>query len=165
MDRSHVEVAVDVRTGRPADASTPPQYIQPQMIWPLPPEYAAWARENNVPQLAQPGVPQETTRKGNAPLLPRAPAPLLSLTSPDPNRVYTLDPGLPASAQQIPLTALPGGELASTAGPITLLADGEPLAIVAAPDYTAWSAVDGRAAYVPAPSRHGRMGARSRANR
>ena len=28
VDRSHVEVAVDARTGRPADASTPPQYVQ-----------------------------------------------------------------------------------------------------------------------------------------
>ena len=138
VDRSHVEVAVDARSGRPAEASTPPEYVQRQTIWLLPPEYAAWARENEVPQLAQPGVPQETTRKRNAPLLARTPAPLLSLTSPDPNRVYALDPGLPASAQQVPLTALPQDELSAGTQGITLLADGVPLAIVAAPDYTAW---------------------------
>ena len=56
VDRSHVEVAVDARSGRPADASTPPEYVQRQTIWVLPPEYAAWARENEVPQLAQMGA-------------------------------------------------------------------------------------------------------------
>ena len=160
VDRSHVEVAVDARTGRPADASTPPQYVQPQTIWLLPPEYAAWARENEVPQLAQMGATPGDTGRGNArtdapllaregvgpeasgqvnsPLLLGSPSPPLSLTSPDPNRVYALDPGLPASAQQVPLTALPQDELSAGTQGITLLADDVPLAIVAAPDYTAW---------------------------
>ena len=159
MDRSHVEVAVDARTGRPADASTPPHYVQPETIWQLPPEYAAWARENDVPQLAQIGATAGdagTRGRGDAPLSapggdgPEAsgqmssplhlgsPSPPLSLTSPDPNRVYARDPGLPASAQQAPITVLPGEGWSDAAGPITLLADGEPLAIVAAPDYTVW---------------------------
>ena len=65
VDRSHVEVAVDVRTGQPADASTLPQYIQRQTIWLLPQEYAAWARENDVPQLAQMrATPGETGTRG-----------------------------------------------------------------------------------------------------
>ena len=132
VDRSHVEVAVDARSGRPADASTPPEYVQPQTIWVLPPEYAAWARENEVPQLAEMratpgdagtregaahadapllargGVRPEASGQVNSPLLLGSPSPPLSLTSPDPNRVYTRDPGLPASAQQAPMTALPG---------------------------------------------------------
>ncbi len=138
VDRSHAELAVDARTGLPADAFTPPEDVQPQMIWQLPPEYAAWARENGVPQLSPGDAAQETGGLVSASLHPGASTPPLRLASPDPNRVYTLDPGLPASAQQVPLTALPGDELASTAGPITLLADGMPLAIVDAPDYTAW---------------------------
>ena len=56
VDRSHVQVAVDARSGRAADASTPAEYVQRQTIWLLPPEYAAWARENEVPQLAQMGA-------------------------------------------------------------------------------------------------------------
>ena len=48
------------------------------------------------------------------------------------------DPGLPASAQQVPLTALPRDELSAGTPGITLLVDDVPLAIVAAPDYTAW---------------------------
>jgi membrane peptidoglycan carboxypeptidase len=162
VDRSHVEVVVDARSGRPADASTPPEYVQPQTTWLLPPEYAAWARENDVPQLAQIGATPEDTgtrRRGahadapllargsvgpeasgqvNSPLLLGSPSPPLSLTSPDPNRVYALDPGLPPSAQQVPLTALPRDELSVGTQGITLLADDVPLAIVAAPDYTAW---------------------------
>jgi hypothetical protein len=158
-DRSHVEVAVDARTGLPADASTPPQYVQPQTIWQLPPEYGAWARENDVPQLAQigaalgdagtrgrgdaplsarGGVGPEARGQVNSPLLLGSPSPPLSLTSPDPNRVYARDPGLPASAQQVPLTALPRDELSAGTQGITLLVDDMPLATVAAPDYTAW---------------------------
>ena len=65
VDRSHVELAVDARSGRPADASTPAEYVQQQTIWLLPPEYAAWARENEVPQLAQMGaVPGDTGTRG-----------------------------------------------------------------------------------------------------
>ena len=162
VDRSHVEVTVDARSGRPADASTPPQYVQRQMFWQLPPEYAAWARENDVPQLAQIGaMPGDaaTRERGahadtpllargsvgpgasgqvNSPLLLDSPSPPLSLTSLDPNRVYALHPGLPASAQQVPLTASPRDELSAGTQGITLLADDVPLAIVAAPDYTAW---------------------------
>jgi hypothetical protein len=162
MDRSHVEVAVDARSGRPVDASTPAEYVHGQTIWLLPPEYAAWARENEVPQLAQMGatpgdagtsgreahtdapllargdVEPEASGQVNSPLLLGSPSPPLSLTSPDPNRVYALDPGLPASAQQVPLTALPQDALSAGTPGITLLADDVPLAIVAAPDYTVW---------------------------
>ena len=75
VDRSHVEVAVDARSGRPADASTPPEYVQPQTIWLLPPEYAAWARENEVPQLAQMGATPGARGRGDA---GHADAPLLA---------------------------------------------------------------------------------------
>ena len=50
--------------GRPADVSTPPEYVQRQTIWLLPPEYAAWAREKGIPQLAQMGA--TTGRHGDA---------------------------------------------------------------------------------------------------
>jgi hypothetical protein len=111
-----------------------PEYIRPQMIWQLPPEYAAWARENGVPQLEDHRGLRDFEGLTGGP----AEASPLRLTSPDRNRVYTRDPGLPANAQQVPITALPDGDLAAAGGPITLLADGMPVAVVGAPDYTAW---------------------------
>jgi hypothetical protein len=63
------------------------------------------------------------------------------LTSPDPNRAYRIDPGLPLSAQKLPITARldeeAAGRLAEGAA-VTLLVDGATLAVVAGPDYTAW---------------------------
>jgi len=136
-DRSHVQVMIDVRTGQPAKASTPAEYLQPETYWQLPAEYQAWARKNGVPQLVQ-GSGGAGEQGGGVPSTSASSAPLLALTSPDPNRVYRIDPGLPASAQEVPITALPDFSLTGQADRITLLVDGEPFATVAGPDYTAW---------------------------
>ena len=64
--------------------------------------------------------------------------PALRLSSPDPNRAYRLDLGLPADAQQFPVVAAPGPALLGTHSPITILLDGHPWTTVAGPDYTAW---------------------------
>ncbi len=136
IDRSHLEIAIDARTGRPADASTPPAFIQPAVIWQLPQAYQAWARENQIAQLAPAayGALQSAAPTAGVPLAADA----LRLISPDPNRVYRLDPLLPASAQEVPVTALPGSTLAAEGASITLTVDGAPFAQAAAPDYTAW---------------------------
>ena len=63
---------------------------------------------------------------------------MLQIISPDPNRVYRLDPLLPANAQEVPVTVLPGSALAATGASITLMVDGAPFAQAAAPDYSAW---------------------------
>jgi membrane peptidoglycan carboxypeptidase len=132
IDRSHVQLAVDVRTGGPAQASTPADDIRIESYWQLPAQYQAWARENGVPQLAKGNQGEEERRSGGA--LDGSSASPLKLTSPDPNRVYRLDPGLPAGAQQVPVTALPEGEI----GDLTLLVDGMRFAALPGPDYTAW---------------------------
>jgi hypothetical protein len=62
-------------------------------------------------------------------------APPLSLLSPDPNRVYRIDPGLPRENQQVPVTALPRFE---PDGTVTLLVDGAAYGQMAGPDYTSW---------------------------
>lgn len=128
VDRAHLRIAIDARSGRPADASTPPEFLQPEIIWQLPLEYQAWARENYIAQLAP-----ETLAQSALPAAER-----LQITSPDPNRIYRLDPLLPASAQEVPVSVLPGTALAAEGAPITLLVDGEPFAQVTAPEYTAW---------------------------
>ena len=66
------------------------------------------------------------------------PSSSVSLTSPDPNRTYRLDPGLPASSQKLPITARLDPQLVAFDASVTLLVDGTPFAVVHGPDYTAW---------------------------
>ena len=128
VDRSHVQIALDVRTGKPAGADTPAAFVHTESYWLLPAEYLAWARENGVPQpVARSAL---NLSASNAPPETRNPR----LTSPDPNRVYQIDPGLPVAAQQVPVTTLPGSESST----LTLLVDGAPFAALTGPDYTAW---------------------------
>ena len=100
VDRSHR--AGRASTSAPAHRPMPRrrrEYIQMETIWQLPEEYQAWARENRIPQT---GAQEATGRRsgGSEPLSLQPPASSLRLTSPDPNRVYRLDPVLPAGAQQ-----------------------------------------------------------------
>ncbi len=142
VDRSHLRVLIDTRTGQPADETTPPQHVAPQTIWQLPPTYQAWARANNIPQLADgrwqmadgglETVPSKIQNRASD-LQPSTFN--LRLTSPDPNRTYRINPGLPLSAQAIPITALAAPGLDGT---IVLWADGAPLAPAPGPEHTAW---------------------------
>lgn len=130
VDQEHVRVMIDPQTGQAAGPGMPA--AQPQVFWMLGPEYGAWARENDFPQ------PPSTVVLGGAAQamdLPPGSQGGLRLLNPDPNRVLRIDPGLPRSAQQIPVTALPAFDVA---GGLTLSVNGETLAIVAGPDYTAW---------------------------
>jgi hypothetical protein len=45
-----------------------------------------------------------------------------------------IDPGLPRTSQQVPVSALPG----FAAREVTLTVDGVPFAVVQEPEYTAW---------------------------
>ncbi len=126
VDRAHVRVMLDGRTGEQVSRGAP--NARPEIVWQLGPEYQAWARENDIPQLAAGGQP------GQVASLPGAAASQLRLVSPDPGRLLRIDPGLPPSAQQLPVTALPGFDVAR----VTLTVDGAPFAVVGDPDYTAW---------------------------
>jgi membrane peptidoglycan carboxypeptidase len=140
VDHDHWQTAVDARTGGPATAATPPEAVAARTIWALPAEYQAWARENNVPQLP-PAAQRVLAAPADGSSGPGVAGIVASLrlTSPDPNRAYQLDAGLPADAQQLPVTVEPGGALLGAGqGAITVLLDGQPLAAANAPDYTAW---------------------------
>ncbi len=145
VDRDHLRVMIDTRTGQPADATTPPNYIAPQTIWQLPPEYRSWARANIIPQLADGGWQiadgrsqiaegRLQTADGNR----QSAIGNLQLVSPDPNRTYRINPGLPLNAQAIPITALPAPGLEDN---IVLWVDGALLAPAPGPEYTAWWAL------------------------
>ncbi|MCX6033151.1 MAG: transglycosylase domain-containing protein [Chloroflexi bacterium] len=136
VDDMHRQVNMDVRTGELADVTTPAEFVAAETVWALPEEYRAWARENGIPQPAQGS--KGAGEQGNAPQPPRSPAPLLAVTSPDPNRVYRLDPALPPDAQKLPVTAQLRSDLAAAGAPVTLLLDGAAFAQVHGPEYTAW---------------------------
>jgi membrane peptidoglycan carboxypeptidase len=145
VDTDHQQVAIDVRTGRRANASTPAEAIREQTFWVLPGEYLSWARENGFPQppeappaiaeAAPTGAMADGTAAGEE--VQGNPA-QIRLTSPDGNRVYRIDPRLPANVQRIAVTAAPGAAFGSSGVKVTLLVDGAPLAQVVGPDYTAW---------------------------
>ena len=159
VDRSHVRVPIDTRTGQTATGRPPQSVTAPQPFWLLPPASAAWAREHGLEGIAIAGAPiSSTSGGGRADLAGSASASAqqaarpagdgrqadksqaddrqpLALLSPDPNRIYRIDPGLPADAQEVPVTALfrvdPMGE-------IVLLVDGAPYGHLAGPEFTAW---------------------------
>jgi membrane peptidoglycan carboxypeptidase len=142
VDDMHRQVAIDARTGAPADAVTPPEFIAAETVWILPEEYRTWARENEIPQSAAIAEGQPAANGPVSSFQPPAsnfqlPVSSFQLTSPDPNRVYRLDPGLPASSQRVPITAQPGSDIAPDAI-VTLLLDGAAFAQVRGPEYTAW---------------------------
>ena len=146
VDTAHRELAIDLRTGRPADASTPDDAVRPQSFWALPHEYLGWARENGIsqPPEGRAAISGNEGREaaGGAAAFTSESEPIggmaIRLTSPDANRVYRLDPRLPSEVQRIAVTAVPGADLVSIDPTVTLLLDGAPLAIVEGPEYTAW---------------------------
>ncbi len=134
IDASHVQIAIDARTGEPATAATPAEFVADQTFWLLPSEFREWARANGI---AQPTTDERRKTKDEMNSVV-GPSSLVSLTSPDPNRTYRLDPGLPPNAQKLPITARLDPQLVALDAPVTLLVDGAPFAIVSGPDHTAW---------------------------
>ena len=130
IDLEHLSVLVDPQTGQAAGPKT--LAAQPQVFWELGPEYQAWARENNFPQPPTNLAREDSAQTAGQPGDSGTP---LRLVSPDPNRLLRIDPGLPRSAQQIPVSALPTFDPVDG---VTLSVNGQTLAVVAGPEYTAW---------------------------
>ncbi len=128
------EMAIDTRTGKPATAATPAEFVADQTFWLLPSEFREWAREKGI---AQPTTDHRRQTTDDGATVVGHPSSVV-LTSPDPNRTYRLDPGLPPNAQKLPVTARLALQLIALDAPVTLLVDGAPFASVHGPDYTAW---------------------------
>jgi membrane carboxypeptidase/penicillin-binding protein len=134
VDASHKQIAIDARTGQPATAATPAEYLTDETFWLLPPEFQEWAREAGIPQ----PTPDDGRWTKDELSSVVGPSSLVLLTSPDSNRTYRLDPGLPPTAQKLPVTVRLTPQLDALDAPVTLLVDGAPFASVHGPDYTAW---------------------------
>ena len=138
VDVAHVRVPLDTRTGQQATALTPYEHIAWETYWVLPPEYGLWARETGFPQ-----PPRQTSWTGSSANSSEAgptgvaSAPL-KLASPDPNRVFRLDPLLPANAQQLAVVVLADPSQVSKEDQVSVTLDGASLVTLDWPDYTAW---------------------------
>ncbi len=121
-DDQYQEIAVDTRSGLRADTTTPPQYVRREIFRVLPPEAAAWAEENNIPQPPPPTVLHVTAEQ-----------PLL-LTAPDPESVFVFSPGLSPAEQQIALRA----SSSITLRQLTFVLDGHSLPALSAPPWETW---------------------------
>jgi penicillin-binding protein 1C len=125
-DTMHQRITLDGRTMQRAAPEAPPAYRVDKVFWVLPPELQEWARTHGIAQ--PPPQTAAVTIGGQAAVAPvavlsagtRAP---LTLTSPDPARVYRLSRAAPPGTQQIEIAAqsdLPLREL-------TLTVNGQPL--------------------------------------
>ncbi len=120
FDTFYRKVKIDLDTGQPADAATPPERIGERVFLFLPTEALAWAKENLIADLdpSVSGLPTDTLS------LPLATFPLI-LTHPDQGTIYQITSVTPPETQRIAVSARPadGVEVAS----LTLLVDGQPL--------------------------------------
>jgi membrane peptidoglycan carboxypeptidase len=134
VDTAHLRVELDVRNGFRAGPETPAEFVATQTFWRLPPEYAGWARASGFSQPPQDvaTMPARGISQG------QWDGAALALVSPEPNRIYRMDPALPGEAQEAPISVRVDQALAATGAPVAVLLDGQPLGTVAGPDYTLW---------------------------
>jgi membrane carboxypeptidase/penicillin-binding protein PbpC len=116
----HLRRRVDARSGEPATAETPPQFVVERLVTRYPPELAEWARGS---------ANQQINKSQIADLL------ICDLLTPDPQSVLALSPGLPREYQRLEVSAVTGGPVAW----VELLADGVPIArLTQSPYRTLW---------------------------
>ncbi|MDW8328180.1 MAG: penicillin-binding protein 1C, partial [Anaerolineales bacterium] len=89
-DTLYREIKLDVRTGQPADATTPPEAIVTQVVMDLPPAAREWALANGIPQ---PPVTHLLSSNLQSSVF---------IASPDPQTVFQISPRLPRESQRVP---------------------------------------------------------------
>jgi len=125
-DTMHQRISLDGRTMQRAGPDTPPAYRVDKVFWVLPPEMQEWARTHGIAQPPAPTAAANVSDQGASPpsgVLSTSTRAPLTLTSPDPARVYRLSRAAPPGTQQIEIAAqseLPLREL-------TLMVNGQPL--------------------------------------
>jgi len=123
-DTFYRRALIDAATGRLADADTPPERVQEQVLLDLPPQARPWARAQGLTLLSD-----LQAAAGEA-----GPAAPLRLVSPAQGSAFVLSPDFEADAQRARLEAV--GE--SGLGQVTLWLDGEMLAAFDQAPYQFW---------------------------
>lgn len=110
-DTWYQPVQLDVRTGAPVEASTPPEFTRAEVLLVLPPAAREWAEQRGLPYTRVPLA--EASASGP-----------LHLTAPDPGTVYKISPRLPLASQRVPLRVHSQAALTG----LTLFLNGIPVA-------------------------------------
>ncbi len=136
----HQWVTLDVATGAPASAATPPERRVSRRIVVWPAEAQPWARQNGLLE-DTPSGGQETSGRVEANAQPPGSSetsgrPELWLAAPDPNAVFALSPSIPLQSQRIEVLALADSSLALQS--VELWVDGRAWHSWASPPYRAW---------------------------
>jgi 1A family penicillin-binding protein len=98
VDTWYRRQAIDVTTGKPARADTPPAQVAERVVLDLPAEARDWARQQGWPVYE----PENNTANGANCAAGQACAPVLIL-QPDPGSIYRITRQLPRTVQRIPL--------------------------------------------------------------
>jgi penicillin-binding protein 1C len=121
-DNIYRQVTVDLATGQLASDATPAERRKSIIMLDLPIAAHPWARDNNLPLLADVARAGETSQ------------PQIALLSPRPNTTYRIDPAFNQSAQQLLIEAVAGQGITQ----VTIWVDGIPLATLGTSPYQAW---------------------------
>ncbi|HLO30972.1 MAG TPA: penicillin-binding protein 1C [Anaerolineales bacterium] len=124
-DTFHQQIWIDTLTNSLANDSTPIERRKSIFVLNLPVEAQAWAREQNLPLLADYSAAENTVSQ---------PLNQLVLLSPPPNTTYRIDPNFDPSAQQLQVEVGAGQGISE----ITVWLDGSPFTTLSAPPYQAW---------------------------
>jgi penicillin-binding protein 1C len=125
---------IDVETGLPAAVDTPPERQSEQLFLDLPASAQDWARREGLALLPESAALADASDGDSA-----AQGELI-VASPDAYTVYRIDPALPRDSQKLRVVVLGPPGLHD----VTLLVDGQPLAIVTAAPFGAyWPLAEG----------------------
>ena len=125
----HVSLAVDGRSGEPADPRTPKRFLETRTFAVLGPRYAAWAAASGLPQPA-PGAQ-----------LPEAARPArIRVTSPENGVRLLRDPETPAPMATLELSAV----VDPPCRQLVWYIDGQPYRVADYPEPVRWPLVPGR---------------------
>jgi membrane carboxypeptidase/penicillin-binding protein len=127
IDTLYRKVAIDARTGHLAEAGTPDDQRQSEVVLDLPPQAAPWAHAQGITLFSD----LVSTQGSNSP------SSVLALISPPANAVYRYTSSVPKETQRLGLEAV---SIAGEGGlrEVTLWVDGQMVGRLTQPPYQAW---------------------------
>ncbi|MDQ2997205.1 MAG: penicillin-binding protein, partial [Chloroflexota bacterium] len=152
-DASHVAIKIDTQLGCRAPTGYPADRMTTRVFRILPPEAEAWVVAAGLVRVPRDVCPSLVTTDDRRPttdgppalaetdvspchLVTLSPCQVVgpALLTPAPGSVFSLSPGVPRARQQIELNARASADVAK----LTLLIDGQPLAVFDGPPYRAF---------------------------